>query len=149
MQGGLTEAWKKRASFSSGCRGRVRSGWHFFAGWANNGHLGAKQRLKLISCSCHQTFYPHHTKHKEVVAYSTNNGGGPTQRKYNETHLQFWAHYLIANYRMAQKNTKPETRDLEAIQNPRFQYFPMLCVFYTGPSNIISDQLTSIFPDFL
>ena len=34
------------------------------------------------------SFYPHHTKHKEVVAYSTNKGGGPTQRKHNETHLQ-------------------------------------------------------------
>ena len=61
----------------------------FLCSWSQQWTSGTKQGLKLIPCSCHRPFYPHHTKHKEVVAYSTNNGRGPTQRKYNETHLEF------------------------------------------------------------
>ena len=51
--------------------------------------ISDKTGAKVDTLFLPPTFYAHNTKHKEVVAYSTNNGRGPTQRKYNETHLEF------------------------------------------------------------
>ena len=66
----------------------------FLCAATNNGHL---RQNKLIPSSSHPSFYPHHTKHKEVRACSTNKCWGPTQRKYNEPYA-VKADYKIANY---------------------------------------------------
>ena len=73
--------------------------------------------LKLIPCSCPPTFLPaHRTKHKEVVACSTNNGQlGATHPPCEE--IQCEQLPLLPDCQLldpALKNTEPESRDLDA-----------------------------------
>ena len=85
---GLAEAGKKRASFSTG---KEEGGGHVDISLQVEPtmDISDKTGAKVDTLFLPPTFYAHNTKHKEVVAYSTNNGRGPTQRKYNETHLEF------------------------------------------------------------
>ena len=95
MQVGHAEGGKKSPSFP----GKEEGGGHVDISLRRHQQWtsGTKQGLKLIPSSSHPSFYPHHTKHKEVRACSTNKCWGPTQRKYNEPYA-VKADYQIANY---------------------------------------------------
>ena len=89
----------------------------FLCIWSQQWTSGTKQGLKLIPCSCSPTFLPAHcTKHKEVVACSTNNGQlGATHPPCEE--IQCEQLPLLPDCQLldpALKNTEPESRDLDA-----------------------------------
>ena len=83
------EAGKKRASFSTG---KEEGGGHVDISLQVEPtmDISDKTGAKVDTLFLPPTFLPtSHETHKEVVAYSTNNGPEPTHRKYNETHLEF------------------------------------------------------------
>ena len=106
MQRGLTEAGKKRASFSVLEKRKGEVTLTFLCIWNQQWTSRTKQGPKLIHLvlAHARAFLPaHHTEHKEVVACSTNNGQnkGPAQsgntkiHKYTNTQIQQYTKWPV------------------------------------------------------
>ena len=113
---GLPDARKKRPSFSA--PGKEEGGGHVDISLHLEPTMDIwdKTGAKVDTSFLLATFYRHRTKHKEVVACSTNNGQlGATHPPCEE--IQCEQLPLLPDCQLldpALKNTEPESRDLDA-----------------------------------